>query len=418
MSNEVPRAAKSGRSEDGGRCPVDHTAFSQQKTARVAEPVGKAVERDTEGVWHVRGHTQARAVLRSPDAKQAGFNAELLERAPQGMRPPILFQEGKQHNEQRGQIARFFSPRAVSENYRGLMEDLAERLVGELRRKRRVDLDDLSRKLAVKVAGKVVGLTDGRLGGMDRRLESFFAGGVSESGRSPRALLGLARNHTRVAAFFYLDVKPAIEARKRQGREDVISHLVSQGCSDSEILTECLTYAAAGMVTTREFISVAAWHMLEQPAVRERYLAAEEEERHAILQEVLRLEPVVGHLYRRATADLRLEDGGEEPVTIPAGSLIDLHTYAVNADEEVAGECPLALRPGRELTAERVGPAMMGFGDGPHRCPGSYIAIQVSDVFLQRLLALGDLRIEKKPSVSWNDLIEGYELRGFTVALD
>lgn len=75
------------------------------------------------------------------------------------------------------------------------------------------------------------------------------------------------------------------------------------------------------------------------------------------------------------------------------------------------------LRPGRELRAERVGPAVMGFGDGSHRCPGAYVAIQESDVFLRWLLALEDLRIEQKPSVSWNDLVSGYELRGYTIAV-
>ena len=170
------------------------------------------------------------------------------------------------------------------------------------------------------------------------------------------------------------------------------------------------------MATTREFISIAAWHMLEQPALRERYLSSDEGERHDVLGEILRLEPVVGQLYRRATADLHLEDGGK-PVTIPSGSLIALDNYAINADEGAVGECPLALTPGRELLAERVGPAVMSFGDGHHRCPGYYVALQESDVFLTRLLSLKGLRIERKPSVGWNDLIAGYELRGFTVAL-
>lgn len=274
----------------------------------------------------------------------------------------------------------------------------------------------LSFRLAVKVAAKVVGLTDSRLPGMDRRLEAFFANDMTEFGWNPLALFGFARNQTRVAAFFYLDVKPAIEARKKEPKEDVISHLISKSYGDGEILTECLTYAAAGMVTTREFISVAAWHMLEQPAVRERYLAGGEEERHALLQEILRLEPVVGNLYRRATVDIQLEDG-DETVTIPSGSLINLHTYAANADTSVTGECPLMISPGRELQREKVGPAVMSFGDGSHRCPGAFVAIQESDVFLQRLLALEELRIERKPSVSWNDLVAGYELRGFTVAI-
>ena len=193
-------------------------------------------------------------------------------------------------------------------------------------------------ELAVGVAGRVVGLTESRVPGMARRLEAFFEGDVTGFGWTPRALLGFARNQARVAAFFfYLDVKPAIEARKRKPGEDVISHLISRGYGDAEVLTECLTYGAAGMATTREFISIAAWHMLEQPTLRDRYQRGDEAERHEILGEILRLEPVVGRLYRRATADLRLEDGGGRPVTIPRGSLIALDAYAANADEAAAG---------------------------------------------------------------------------------
>lgn len=57
---------------------------------------------------------------------------------------------------------------------------------------------------------------------------------------------------------------------------------------------------------------------------------------------------------------------------------------------------------------ERIGPAVMSFGDG----------LQETDVFLVRLLSPERLRIEHKPSVSWSDPISGYELRGFAVALD
>jgi cytochrome P450 len=419
-SAKMPRAWRKGvdvSNEVRAQCPVDHTAISQRKTTRSHEPAGKPVERDAEGVWHVRGYAQARAVLRSADTKQAGFNAELLEKMPQKMRPPILYQEGQPHHEQRRQTARFFSPRTVSENYRGLMEELAGRAIRRLLRERRADLATLSMKLAVGVAGRVVGLTESRLPGMARRLDAFFEGDMIGFGWNPRALLGFARNQARVAAFFYLDVKPAIEARRKEPRQDVISHLLSRGYGDAEILTECITYGAAGMATTREFISIAAWHMLEQPALRERYLHGDEGERHDVLGEILRLEPVVGHLYRRATADLYL-DGGGELLTIPKGSLIALDTYAVNADEAAVGECPLALMPGRELLAERLGPPVMSFGDGHHRCPGYYVALQETDIFLTRLLSLKDLYIERKPSVSWNDLIAGYELRGFVIAVD
>ena len=400
-----------------GGCPIDHRALGQQKTARVVEPTGRPIERDALGIWHVRGYRQARTILRSAYTKQAGFKADLLERLPQRGNPPILYQEGQPHHEQRRQTARFFTPKAVGENYRQLMEVSAECLIRELQHKKRADLCLLSMKLAVRVAGEVVGLTNSRLPGMDRRLNAFFRDDATNFGWSPRALLSVARNQTRIAAFFYLDVKPAIDARRRQPREDVISHLLAQGAPDTAILTECLTYGAAGMATTREFINIATWHFLEQPALCERYLSSDEDDRQQMLQEILRLEPVVGHLYRRTTGDLELDDG-DATITIPQGSLIDLHIYAINADETVAGAYPLLICPERELQAERAGPAVMSFGDGHHRCPGTYIALQETDIFLQRLLRLPGLQIAQKPSVSWNDLTAGYELRNFILAVE
>jgi cytochrome P450 len=251
---------------------------------------------------------------------------------------------------------------------------------------------------------------------MDRRIDAFFKDDIDRPGLNPRALLGFVRNQWRVSAFFLLDVKPAIRARRGEPQEDVISHLLAQEYTDAEILTECITYAAAGMATTREFISVAAWHMLEKPELRARYLAAGEGERHAMLQEILRLEPVVGNLLRRATADLTIEtDDGA--ITIPQGDLIDLQIHAANTDESVVGAHGRQLCLGRDLKADGITPAVLSFGDGHHRCPGAYIAIQETDIFLQRLMAIDGLRIERGPELRWSDLVKGYEVREFHVAV-
>jgi cytochrome P450 len=398
------------------RCPVDHAALSRQKTARRGEHNGPALERDAGGTWHVRGYREARAILRDGNTKQAGFKAELIEQMPRTMNLPVLYQEGQVHHQQRKQTARFFTPKATSTNYRELMERLADDLIARLRQHGRANLSTLSMALAVRVAAKVVGLTNSRLPGMDRRLDAFFAEEIARPGWSLKRLFGMLRNQWCVARFYMLDVRPAIRARRRQPQEDVISHLLAQGYRDSEILTECVTYAAAGMATTREFIGVAAWHFLERPELRVRFLAGDEDERHQLLQEVLRVEPVVGHLYRRAVADVVVETEGSE-VTIPAGDLIDVHIYAVNADEQVVGEEPLAICPARELRVEHASPAVMSFGDGHHRCPGAFIAIQETDIFLKRLLAIDKLRIEQGPKLTWSDLTKGYELRDFTVVV-
>lgn len=399
-----------------GRCPIDHRAFSQQKTARAAEPDAQPIARGADGTWHVRDYDIAKAILRGAGTKQAGFKAELIEQTPGAMKRPILYQEGKQHLQQRKQTAPFFTPRATSENYRQLMETLSDRIIADLKRSGRADLSALSMELAVRVAGKVVGLTNSRAPGMDRRLNAFFSNDIARPGWRPREVWNFLKAQTRVAAFFYLDVQPAIKARRRRPQQDVISHLLSQSYGSAEILTECVTYAAAGMVTTREFICVAAWHLLEQAELRQRFVSGAEEERHALLHEILRLEPIVGHLYRRATADISVEHAGA-PITIPAGDLIDLQIYAINADTAVVGDDPLAICPGRTLHADRAAPAVMGFGDGHHRCPGAYVAIQESDIFLQRLLAVEGLRVERWPTLGWNDLVTGYELRDFMVAI-
>lgn len=403
-------------------CPVDCAARSERKSARAGEPGGVAIERDAAGVWHVRGFEQARAVLRAAETKQAGFRAEVLAHLPALRNLPILYQEGKVHQEQRRQTARFFTPKMVSASYRGLMERLSDQLIAGLVRTRRADLSRISMTLAVRVAGEVVGLTNSRLPGMESRLNAFFAAPPDPAGGRGLArlwrLAHLLVNQRRLLAFYWLDVRPAIAARKRAPREDVISHLIGLGYRDSEILTECVTYGAAGMVTTREFISMAAWHLLERPDLRARYLAAEEAERLALLEETLRLEPVVGALYRRATADLRIEsDGAGAAISIPQGDLIAVHVTAANADERVAGGRPLELCPGRELRMERVPASVAGFGDGAHRCPGAYIALQETDIFLRRLLALDGLRIVRPPTVTWADLTASYELRDFLVAL-
>ena len=62
--------------------------------------------------------------------------------------------------------------------------------------------------------------------------------------------------------------------------------------------------------------------------------------------------------------------------------------------------------------------SVISFGDGHHRCPGSYVAIQETDIFLQRLLALDTLHIVHQPSLSWNDLVRGYENRDFMVGVE
>ncbi len=145
-----------------------------------------------------------------------------------------------------------------------------------------------------------------------------------------------------------------------------------------------MLFGAAGMITTREFITIAALHLISKPKLRDRFVVAGDVERRAILEEILRLEPVIGKLYRRTTAPMDLPNG--EHVEAGQSFVIDLRSS--NVDPEAVGACPFQLDPDRQMPDSKAGGAAMGFGDGRHRCPGAFIAMEESAIFLAKLLAL------------------------------
>ncbi|MGW6505340.1 cytochrome P450 [Nonomuraea angiospora] len=390
----------------------DHTE-DPRKIPRPAAPGDCPVRRADDGTWEVRGHAQARAVLRSHDTVQAGLGVETVEKLPARVRRPVLYRDGPEHREDRRQTARYFTPRRVDEQYRGLMARVAESRLAELRATREAHLSELSFGMAIEVASAIIGLTSSRPG-IRARLERFFPEKFGRPGlTSLSGIYWLVRQNVNWLNVYLADVRPAIRAHRREPRDDLISHLISEGCTDAEILGECLTFAAAGMVTTREFICVAAWHLFTDEALLERYRAADEPGRLAVLHEILRLEPVVGRLRRRTTAALDLA-GADGPVTVPPGAVIEVFVDAANIDPRAVGSRPLSIRPGRAIDGG-TGAAALSFGDGPHRCPGSNIAILETDVFLSRLLAMDGVRMASAPRVSFNNDIGGYEIRGLVV---
>lgn len=388
---------------------------AQRKTYHSNTPATPGYETDADGTWHIRNFALARQILRSTDTRQAGFLAETVGRSMSKVQP-MLFKDGPEHHAQRRDTAKYFTPRITDTEYRAMMNRYADEIIDNLLASGTVDLATQTFELAVNVAGAIVGLTDSLLPGLPKRLENLF-GAPMPSKMSPRAVANMLKANAAVFAFMQLDVMPAIRKRRRAPQDDLISHLVERGHSPLAILTECITFGAAGMVTTREFISACVWHFMENEPLRQRYLVAGEPERYAILREILRLEPVVAHLYRRTAApiDLSLPDG--ESVTVPSGTLVDLHIYAINSDESTFGSCPAEINVERGL--DKFTQYGMSFGDGAHSCPGAYVAIQESDIFLQKLLSLPNLRLVRRPDLGRDDeVVQGYEIRNLILSVN
>lgn len=397
-------------------CPF-HSATSQRKALKPGDaPTGRVTKRDS--IWRIGSLNAAKEVLLARhETIQAGFTAEYIPRNAFRSHP-ILISDGPQHDEQRRKVARFFAPRIVTTRYGTLMETVVDKILDEAKRTGSITIDQVALYYTVEVTASIVGLTHAKVPALARRLEKFFRQPPLDRskprlGRTNRQWMAAAANGLGpLVGLFVFDVLPAVRSRTKNPRQDVISHLIEQDYNLADILVECVTYGTAGMVTTREFITMACWHLLGNDELRQRYVAAEEDDRLSILAEIIRLEPPVGHLYRRVTDHITVTDR-DETYELSPGELVDLDIRQTNADPDAFAEDPLQLRSDRER-AKGIQDVGLSFGFGAHGCPGQPLALRETDALLHRLLSM-DVTKRTEPSISWDDLIEGYKVRGLTL---
>ena len=367
------------------------------------------LEKDSNGIWHVRGYAEARDLLKE-DLIQDGFNAEELHKA--GF-DGVLYMSGEPHRQMRAAIAKYFSPTTVQNTHMATIQKTADELIGRLKTQKRLNLKLLSRDMATVIATAVVGLEPTK--GLIRRLDGMLHSGKISENRFIGVLQTIQGNYRRFA-FLFADVMPAIRRRRKNPQNDVISYMVSKNKRLLEIWVECIVYGAAGMATTQEFICVVLLHCMKDAKLREIMLSDDTSARYEALNEVLRLEPVIANIYRKAHEPVTIKSDGAE-VTIPAHERIAFHIYDVNVDAKATGETPEKLNPHRAME-KGVYRSMFGFGSGSHRCAGEHLAIAETDVFIHDILKVPGLRIESGPEIVRNDTVEGYEINNLILTVD
>jgi cytochrome P450 len=388
-------------------CPAQNDRDDRKSSA-----IADSAARPLAGYAPVAEFNLARDILRSSAIRQGMDGGEYFAEKDPG-RIPVIFLDGEIHRKRRGQIARYFTPKAINDRHRLVMERTTEELMDQLRHSGRGQLDVMSLRLASDVAAEIVGLTSSDASAMSDRLRKKFRASSRAKRPGLRGRLGRIEDVARTLLFHRRDVIPAIRDRQGQDRDDVISFLVREGYSDQEILVECMTYATAGMITTREFIVMVAWQLFEKEELCKLFLTGGEQVQFAILDEILRIDPVAAYIYRRAEADMVAEDGR----TVKAGEQFRIDIRTANLDEAVTGECPFAIDPERPKR-QRMTSSWLSFGDGPHRCPGAQVAMHETRVFIDALLRMPGIRLAKPPTLGWLEEINGYELHGAIVECD
>ena len=392
-------------------CPA-HQGRDDRKSARIAE----ANLTTQDGARLIGSFATARELLRSPRLRQAGPPGSASPKTDTSKPGEIsfFFLDGDEHRKRRAAVAGLFAPKTIVTRHQAVMNATMDDIVGKLRAAGSASLDELSWHMAVVVAADIIGLTDSDSSeNLANRVKAVLDSSLSNSKSPLGKLLFMAKMMLRVGSFWKQDMVPAIEARRKQPKDDVISYMIKENYTKKGMIMEALSYGGAGMMTTREFIVMCAWHMFEKPVLRDRFLNGDEADQFAILEEILRLEPVASLLHRRAEEGVESVDG----TAVRPDEVVALSIRDANTDEAITGPCPFELDPDRARRMKVVGP-YMSFGDGPHRCPGAQVALHETRIFLDRMFRLPGIRLVSEPAVLWNSHIQGYELRGAVVACD
>jgi cytochrome P450 len=179
------------------------------------------------------------------------------------------------------------------------------------------------------------------------------------------------------------------ERRAEGGGEDILSLLLAARfedgapMADQEVCDQLVTLLVAGHETTATALAWTLELLVHHPAALERlgdgsdgaYLKA-------VINESLRLRPVVPLAGRRLTSELAV-DG----VTLPEGTDVTPAIWLAHTREDVYPE-PFAFRPERWLDgAAPPGYAWVPFGGGVRRCLGAAFAEMEMRVALATMLS-------------------------------
>ena len=210
----------------------------------------------------------AREVLRSPAMRQASSASDQMDYSkPDEI--SFFFLHGDAHKKRRASVAPYFTPKAIVDRYIPLMHRTMDRVIAEFQKEGRGKLEDYSLELASDVTMEIVGLTNTDSKALTRRIKTIMDSNNSFDKRPlfrfmHDKVFGWFHNALRMYRVLDLwkkDIVPAMEARRKEPRNDVMSYMVQNNYSQKGIIIEVLTYAGAGVSTTREFMIMAAWHL-------------------------------------------------------------------------------------------------------------------------------------------------------------
>jgi cytochrome P450 family 135 len=195
-------------------------------------------------------------------------------------------------------------------------------------------------------------------------------------------------------------------------REDVLSQLVRAGeIDDQELRDQIITLLMAGHETTTTGLAWAFERLLRNPDVLARARDGDDAYLDAVVQETLRIRPVIPAVLRSLTAPVEL--GGYR---LPAGVTVMPMITLMHADPKLFPE-PKRFKPERFLEGGEASTyTWIPFGGGRRRCLGAAFASFEMRVTLRTILQRTTLRADRaRPEKPRNHHITLVPARGARV---
>jgi cytochrome P450 len=370
---------------------------------------------ESSGCWHVFRYADANTIstdykLFSSERRRRRFapasNTDQAGSEQIGGRS-LLAMDPPQHRQYRNLVSPSFTPRALA-RLSGRIATITQELLDQISSSGHTDIvTDIAYPLPTIVIAEMLGVPTS-----DRPLFKQWADGLlssqlsdaeftkpDEQQRNSPEMERVSNLFKEMSDYF----KTALEDRRRQPRDDMMSELLSaevdgEHMNMPDATSFCILLLLAGHVTTTNLISQAIRCFDEHPAALEQ-VRKDPTLMPGAVEEILRYASPVWRISRNTTEDVTIEG-----VTIPADSLVFAWLASANRDERQFPEpqrFDITRNPNRHIA----------FGHGIHFCVGAPLSRLETAVALPMIVEqLRNFHVVQKQPL---ELFEGRVLFGF-----
>jgi cholest-4-en-3-one 26-monooxygenase len=307
------------------------------------------------------------------------------------------------HREQRGLVARGFTPKAVQRLERAIDAATHDLVDGFIDRGELEVVDDLAAPFPARLTAHLLGFGEDRAASVRSWSERLMR--IDQLEVDPSVLMGMMTAIQEFAA----DLAPLVEDRRQTPRDDLVSiwangELGGRPIDTSVLVQETGLFISGGAETTRTVIARGLYELTRHPDAWEA-MATGADVIPAAVEEIIRWVTPLNNMFRTATRDAQIAG-----TAVHQGDRVILLYPSANRDESVFDD-PYTFDIARHPNPH------VAFGFGTHFCLGSSLArLELRMLFTHLTRRITNLRVLTEPDIEPNIFVGA--VRSFRLGFD